>query len=79
MFARTMFFVVRLFYATFIKLMFPIRDSNSVLIGNLNDTEILTIRFLKVTEHILIHISLVSLVVWEYIKGKASVYIFPTY
>lgn len=79
MFARTMFFVGLLFYATFIKMMFPIKDSNSALISNLNDTEILTMRFLKVVEHVLIHISLVSKTVWEYIKGKSTVYTFPTY
>jgi len=78
MFARTVFFVGLLFYDTFIKLMFPIKDSNSALIGSLNDTEIPTTRFPKVAKHILIHVHLVSLVVWEYIKGKATVYIFPT-
>lgn len=59
--------------------MFPIKDSNSLQACNLNDTEIFTMRILKMTEHILIHIALISLVVWEYIKGKATGYTFPRY
>lgn len=35
--------------------------------------------FPKVTKHILIHIYPDYLLAWEYIKGKGTVYIFPTY